>query len=163
MSGRAGVGNELVEPLATRSLGMFGGIGATLAIIRKERGFSQEALAKRCRMGRSQVSRYESGKDLMTFSTLEKLLRFLAVEPEGFFRLAASLTSSTSPADGPGEAELRHVNEAVENLHAAIDQFQEAIEGLLPAGVRAALLRLRASAAAGSPTPGQIDQTATAV
>ncbi len=109
--------------------GMFGRIGQALAIIRQERGISQYDLADRCRIGRSQVSKYEAGRELMKLDTLEKILRVLGIEPDQFFRLVTSLDDSLKPVPA-AEKELRDrkLQDAFVNLHSAIDQLQYVIE-----------------------------------
>jgi transcriptional regulator with XRE-family HTH domain len=109
--------------------GMFGRIGQALAIIRQERGISQYDLADRCRIGRSQVSKYEAGRELMKLDTLEKILRVLGIEPDQFFRLVTSLDDSLKPVPA-AEKELRNrkLQDAFVNLHSAIDQLQYVIE-----------------------------------
>jgi transcriptional regulator with XRE-family HTH domain len=112
---------------------MFENIGKALAILRQERGLSQEQLAKRCRIGRSQVSKYEAGKELMRLDTLEKVLRVLNVEADQLFGLMASLDASLKPPPGEsGESDTRLVEDAFLNLHAAIDKLQDAIERSRP-------------------------------
>jgi transcriptional regulator with XRE-family HTH domain len=113
--------------------GMFGRIGQALAIIRQERGISQVELADQCRIGRSQVSKYEAGKELMKLDTLEKILRVLSIEPDQFFRLVASLDDSLKPLP-EAEMELRDrkLRDAFLNLHSAIDHLQDAIERSQP-------------------------------
>jgi transcriptional regulator with XRE-family HTH domain len=58
---------------------MFENIGPAVRIIRQARGMSQSRLAIVARTGRSQLARYESGKDLMKLDTLERLLEALEV------------------------------------------------------------------------------------
>jgi transcriptional regulator with XRE-family HTH domain len=109
--------------------GMFGRIGQALAIIRQARGISQYELADRCRIGRSQVSKYEAGKELMKLDTLEKILRVLGIEPDQFFRLVTSLDDSLKPVpEAEKERRNRKLQEAFLKLHSAIDQLQEVIE-----------------------------------
>ena len=109
--------------------GMFGRIGQALAIIRQERAISQYELADQCRIGRSQISKYEAGKELMKLDTLEKILRVLNIEPDQFFRLVASLDDSLKPLpEAERERRDRKLQEAFSKLHLAIDQLQEVIE-----------------------------------
>jgi transcriptional regulator with XRE-family HTH domain len=127
---------------------MFENIGKALAIVRQERGLSQQQLADRSVMGRAQLSRYESGRELMRLDTLEKMLKVLKVEPDKFFRLMTSLDESLeAPFDGPVDGETRLLEEAFQNLHAAVDRLQQTLERSLPPR---ALRRNAPSPAAGS-------------
>ncbi len=105
-------------------------IGKALAILRQQRGLSQAQLAARCGMGRPQVSRYESGKELMKLDTLEKILTTLSIEPEEFFRFLRSFDPSARSYLGrvPNRVDDRLLVDAFQNLHAAIDQLREVIE-----------------------------------
>ena len=108
--------------------GMFGRIGQALAIIRQARGISQYQLADRCRIGRSQVSKYEAGKELMKLDTLEKILRVLSMEPDQFFRLVTSLDDSLKPVpEAEKERRNRKLQEAFLKLHSAIDQDRKSV------------------------------------
>jgi transcriptional regulator with XRE-family HTH domain len=137
---------------------MFSNIGPALRIIRQARGISQSRLALISKTGRSQLARYEAGKDLMRLDTLEKLLEALEVEPEQLFRLVRSLDESLSPRQpGVGERiEVRALEDAFQNLRSAIDQLQQAVQRCLSPGV----VRLSPARATGDPadrkgtTPG---------
>ncbi len=52
-------------PKKDQPAGMLKSVGRVLLILREERSVSQEKLALTCRIGRSQLSRYESGRELM--------------------------------------------------------------------------------------------------
>jgi transcriptional regulator with XRE-family HTH domain len=118
--------------------GMFDCVGKALSIIRQERGVSQEKLATTCRIGRSQLSRYESGRELMRLDTLEKMLNALHVAPEQFFRLVSSLDGSIQPqapqarppqAPGLDAYHAAMLREALTNLASAIDELRKAVDG----------------------------------
>ena len=68
--------------------GMFAELGKTLRALRESRGFSQAELARRAGLGKSQVSRYERGKELPQLVSLEKLLGALGAEPLTLFYTA---------------------------------------------------------------------------
>ena len=57
--------------------GMSAELGATLRALRETKGLSQGELARRAGMGKSQVSKYEGGRELPKLETLERLLRAL--------------------------------------------------------------------------------------
>ncbi|HXO43210.1 MAG TPA: helix-turn-helix transcriptional regulator [Thermoanaerobaculia bacterium] len=161
----------------------FKDIGKALALLRQQRGLTQAQLADRCGMGRPQVSRYESGKELMKLETLEKILRTLTVEPDDFFRYLRSLDGSDSlrqgrtgdriddrmladafrdlhgAIDGLHEVVERVVDRdaryaAFQNLHAAIDGLRQVVERAVEPGVRFARLLEEAAGPGGSRTVG---------
>jgi transcriptional regulator with XRE-family HTH domain len=108
--------------------GMFTNVGRALSVLRMERGLSQGEVAERCRLGRPQLSRYETSKEHVRFDTLAKILHTLAVEPAQFFGLVISLDASLKlPPYRPGEAQASTVDNAFQNLHAAIDHLQQTI------------------------------------
>lgn len=80
---------------------MFGNLGRTLALLREMRGYSQLALSREARIGKSQLSKYENGRELPKLETLEKILRVLDVQPIGFFQTVAALDSLVSRLDAP--------------------------------------------------------------
>jgi transcriptional regulator with XRE-family HTH domain len=108
----------------------FRDIGKALVLLRQQRGFTQAKLADRCGMSRPQVSRYESGKELMKLETLEKILRTLTVEPDDFFRFLRSLDDSDSPQQGRAGDRIddRMLVDAFRNLHGAIDGLHQVVE-----------------------------------
>lgn len=59
--------------------GMFANLGPALLRLRKLRGKSQSWVAQRARMGKSQLSKYEAGKELPRLETLERVLASLDV------------------------------------------------------------------------------------
>jgi transcriptional regulator with XRE-family HTH domain len=109
---------------------MFTNIGKALAMIRQQRGISQYQLAVRCKMGRSQISKYEAGRGIMKLDTLEKLLSALNIEPEQFFRFVRSIDESFAPrrrARGSCDGEPM-LEQSFQDLHLAIDKLQRAVE-----------------------------------
>ncbi|HEV3459638.1 MAG TPA: helix-turn-helix transcriptional regulator [Thermoanaerobaculia bacterium] len=108
----------------------FRDIGKALAILRQQKGLSQAELAFRTGMGRPQVSRYESGRELMKLETLEKILATLSVEPEDFFRFLRSFDPSVRSYLGrvPNRVDDRLLAEAFQSLHTAIEQLRQVIE-----------------------------------
>ena len=72
---------------------MFGNLGRTLALLREMRGYSQLALSREARIGKSQLSKYENGRELPKLETLERVLSVLDVQPISFFYTVAMLDS----------------------------------------------------------------------
>lgn len=68
--------------------GMFAELGGTLRALRESKGLSLGELARRTGMGKSQLSRYEGGKELPKLGSLEKLLRAFDAEPLTLFYTA---------------------------------------------------------------------------
>jgi len=78
---------------------MFGNLGRSLTLLREMRGKSQAQVAREAGIGKSQLSKYESGKELPKLDSLEKVLTALGLGPVDLFstlemvdRRAASLT-----------------------------------------------------------------------
>ena len=78
---------------------MFGNLGRTLALLREMRGYSQLALSREARIGKSQLSKYENGRELPKLETLERVLSVLGVQPISFFYTVAMLDSLAGRLD----------------------------------------------------------------
>lgn len=66
-------------------MGMFTNLGRTLSLLRELRGKSQARVAREAGIGKSQLSKYENGKELPKFDSLEKVLNALEVGYFEFF------------------------------------------------------------------------------
>jgi transcriptional regulator with XRE-family HTH domain len=66
-------------------MGMFVNLGRTLSLLRELRGKSQACVAREAGIGKSQLSKYENGKELPKLDSLEKVLRALEVGHFEFF------------------------------------------------------------------------------
>ena len=64
---------------------MFNNLGRTLSLLRELRGKSQARVAREAGIGKSQLSKYENGKELPKFDSLEKVLNALQVGYFEFF------------------------------------------------------------------------------
>ncbi|HXO20628.1 MAG TPA: helix-turn-helix transcriptional regulator [Thermoanaerobaculia bacterium] len=64
---------------------MFANLGRTLGLLRELRGKSQARIAREAGIGKSQLSKYENGKELPKFDSLEKVLNALEVGQFEFF------------------------------------------------------------------------------
>lgn len=80
---------------------MFGNLGKTIALLREMRGYSQIALSREARIGKSQLSKYEKGRELPKLDTLERVLRVLGVQPLSFFYTLAMLDDLVEQLDAP--------------------------------------------------------------
>lgn len=66
-------------------MGMFVNLGRTLSLLRDLRGKSQATVAREAGIGKSQLSKYENGKELPKLDSLEKVLGVLEVGHFEFF------------------------------------------------------------------------------
>lgn len=66
-------------------MGMFTNLGRTLSLLRELRGKSQARVAREAGIGKSQLSKYENGKELPKLDSLEKVLNALKVGYFEFF------------------------------------------------------------------------------
>jgi len=64
---------------------MFANLGRTLGLLRELRGKSQARVAREAGIGKSQLSKYENGKELPKLDSLEKVLTALGVGHFEFF------------------------------------------------------------------------------
>lgn len=112
--------------------GMFADLGRTLRDLREAAGLSQAELARKAGMGKSQISKYEGGKELPKLESLERLLAVLGTDPLTLFYTAhllrhraeispiAVLVTTTPDLDDPALASFRrlfgHFLDAFENL-----------------------------------------------
>ena len=64
---------------------MFARLGRTIVFFRNEIGKSQADLAREAGIGKSQLSKYENGKELPKLDSLEKVLNALGVNSLFFF------------------------------------------------------------------------------
>jgi len=87
---------------------MFTNLGHTLGLLRELRGKSQARVAREAGIGKSQLSKYENGKELPKLDSLEKVLIALKVSYFEFFytlHLVDRRASELEPAaNGDGEA-----------------------------------------------------------
>lgn len=97
-----------VLPIDFRAMAMFANLGRTLSLLRELRGKSQARVAREAGIGKSQLSKYENGKELPKLDSLEKVLIALKVGYFEFFytlylvdRRAADL--GTEDGEGAGE------------------------------------------------------------
>jgi transcriptional regulator with XRE-family HTH domain len=87
---------------------MFTNLGHTLGLLRELRGKSQARVAREAGIGKSQLSKYENGKELPKLDSLEKVLIALKVSYFEFFytlHLVDRRASELEPVEnGDGEA-----------------------------------------------------------
>lgn len=84
----------------------FRSLGLALKVLREQAGLSQADLARKAGMGKSQLSKYESRKELPKLDSLGRLLDVLKVEPVWLFYLAHLLARPAPKESLPTEALL---------------------------------------------------------
>jgi transcriptional regulator with XRE-family HTH domain len=126
-------------------MGMFANLGRTLSLLRELRGRSQTRVAREARIGKSQLSKYENGKELPKFETLEKILHVLKVDMFEFFYTLYLV-------DGRAAA-LAHT-ESIASLAGERDAAGAPAAELSPAGSGQAVASAAASSADGDSAKG---------
>jgi transcriptional regulator with XRE-family HTH domain len=66
---------------------MFRNLGRTLALLRERKGRSQASVARQAKIGKSQLSKYERGRELPKLESLERILEALDSSYFVFFRV----------------------------------------------------------------------------
>ena len=79
---------------------MFENVGLALRLLRQRRRLTLAELARRARVGKSQLSRYEAGQ-LPMLEPLSRILEALEVEPYALFSLVAFLDELPSLLASP--------------------------------------------------------------
>jgi len=101
-------------------MGMFANLGRTLSLLRELRGKSQARVAREAGIGKSQLSKYENGKELPKLDSLEKVLNALKV---GYFEFFYTLylvdrrAADLERADGAESAESAEVGSSEDPLY----------------------------------------------
>jgi transcriptional regulator with XRE-family HTH domain len=121
------------------ALAIFKHLGPALRLVREQRGLTVADLARLSSSGKSQISKYETGKELPKLDSLARVLDALDVEPLKVFYLAARLARGISKADieeemfraearrNPGSQRFQNLLDAVLEAHTA---YVEAVMGL---------------------------------
>ncbi len=84
---------------------MFENLGRALYLIREMRGKSQGSVALAAGIGKSQLSKYEGGKELPKLESLGKVLTILGIGPCEFFYTMHLLDREQEKLRSPREAE----------------------------------------------------------
>jgi len=117
---------------------MFRNLGPALRLMREERGLSQSALARAAGIGKSQLSKYESGRERPKLDSLEKLLTVLAIRVADFFAVVSLIDRELARIDGgesPGAGEPAVVSgllpeivqKALVQIHQDLSNLQSAL------------------------------------
>lgn len=100
-------------------MGMFSNLGRTLSLLRDLRGLSQAQVAQDAGIGKSQLSKYENGKELPKLDSLEKVLHALSLGHfEFFYTLYLIDQRAAELAAGlPGEAAAPEAEVSLDSLY----------------------------------------------
>jgi transcriptional regulator with XRE-family HTH domain len=80
-----------MRPPAEAKTKQFANVGLALGLFRQIRGLTQATLATRASVGKGQLSKYESGRELPKLASLERLLEVLEIRQDAFFGVVALL------------------------------------------------------------------------
>ena len=86
---------------------MFEHLGPALRLLRERAGLSQTRLARQAGMSKSQLSKYETGRELPRLDSLARLLRALEVRPLWLFYLVDLLDQPEAGESLPRHAPLQ--------------------------------------------------------
>ncbi len=113
--------------------GMFSDLGSALRLLREAAGLTQGALAQKAGMGKSQLSKYENGKELPKLESLERLLEVLDAEPATLFYTAHLLKHRVeiAPAALLVTTTRPHNEPALESFRRLFGHFLESFEILM--------------------------------
>ena|SRR5215213_3189918 len=106
--------------------GMFRSLGSTLRALRDLRQLSQTELARAARIGKSQLSKYENGRELPKLDSIERILTVLRVRPSDLFALLDVIegyASGQEPAAGESNPNLPRLGLLSDRLDHAFNQL----------------------------------------
>jgi transcriptional regulator with XRE-family HTH domain len=88
--------DEAPQPRAERGESMFANVGKALIRLRERTGLSQSAIARKAGCGKSQLSKYENGRELPKLDSLERVLDALGVNHVHFFWIVHTIEHQDS-------------------------------------------------------------------
>jgi transcriptional regulator with XRE-family HTH domain len=97
-------------------MGMFNNLGRTLGLLRELRGKSQARVAREAGIGKSQLSKYENGKELPKLDSLEKVLTALGVGHFEFFYTLYLVDQRAAELARSGSGQQQNVEGLLEQL-----------------------------------------------
>jgi transcriptional regulator with XRE-family HTH domain len=98
-------------------MGMFMNLGRTLSLLRELRGKSQARVAREAGIGKSQLSKYENGKELPKLDSLEKVLNALKVGYFEFFYTLYLVDRRAADLGMPDDAEAGEAGSSEDPLY----------------------------------------------
>jgi transcriptional regulator with XRE-family HTH domain len=110
---------------------MFGHLGLTIMVLRGLRRKTQAQVAREAGIGKSQLSKYENGKELPKLDSLAKILTVLDVTPLGLFYLQDLLDRRGKAVDG-GRAS-GEINISPDDLSLLSSRTQQRMRALIDA------------------------------
>jgi transcriptional regulator with XRE-family HTH domain len=123
---------------ARSALAVFRRLGGAIRLVREQQGISLANVARLSRTSRSQLSKYETGKELPKLESLARVLDALDLEPLTIFYWATRLERGVSHVDIRHEmlhAEMRHdagSQPFQALLSAAFDAYRAYLEARMP-------------------------------
>ncbi len=116
--------------------GFFQGLGPALKMIREKTGLSAAAVATRAGVGKSQLSKYEKGRETPRLESLARILAVLGVEPLAYFYLVNAIGRSVTDSHVRVELQLMESRRRVggEELVQCILMLQQVLLGCLVTG-----------------------------
>lgn len=81
----------MTESPASAAVSWFAMVGPALAALRRKAGLSSADVALRAKVGKSQLSKYENGRELPRVESLARILDALGMDPFSFFYLVQVL------------------------------------------------------------------------
>lgn len=127
--------NELLSddagPSSARDF--FRGLGPALKMLREKAGLSAAVVATRGGIGKSQLSKYEKGREIPRLESLGKILDVLGVEPLAFFYLVNAIGRGITESHLRVELQLMQSRRRVggEELVGCILMLQQVLLGCL--------------------------------
>jgi transcriptional regulator with XRE-family HTH domain len=108
---------------------MFGHLGLTITVLRGLRRKTQAQVAREAGIGKSQLSKYENGKELPKLDSLAKILTVLDVTPLGLFYLQDLLDRRGRAVDG--ERASGKINISPDDLSLLSSRAQQRMRALI--------------------------------
>ena len=78
---------------------MLENLGPALRLLREKKSWTQERLGEAARLGKSQISKYESGRDLPKLDSLTRILGALELDLPNFFSVVRAIDEATGDRD----------------------------------------------------------------
>lgn len=110
---------------------MFDNLGRALYLVRDLRGLSQAEVARRAGIGKSQLSKYEGGKELPKMESLRKVLKVLEIGPFEIFYTMHLIDLQALELDHAEEAKLQALPPLIFPVRGVVaDSTEEAFQRL---------------------------------
>jgi len=127
---------------------MFDNLGRALYLLRDLRGLNQVTVARQAGLGKSQLSKYEAGKELPKLDSLAKVLSVLGIGPAQFFFAMNYMDRCTATLGGELPSDLESL-ELARLLHPVSETFDAGFSQVITNALR--LYRLAYAESPGAP------------